>query len=75
MVLKNKNTLFYFGVTGLFSALIFWIIKQGKLLELKEANVAVSGGNDSWTDFINSMLHNFDPLAILLAQIVMIIYS
>lgn len=77
MVLKKyKNTLFYFGVTGLFSALIFWIIKRGKLLELKEANVAVSSGNDSWTDFINSMLHNFnDPLAILLAQIVMIILT
>jgi hypothetical protein len=39
---KYKNTLFYFGVTGLFSALIFWIIKRGKLLELKEANVAIS---------------------------------
>jgi Kef-type K+ transport system membrane component KefB len=77
MVLKKyKNTLFYFGVTGLFSALIFWIIKRGKLLELKEANVAISSGNDSWTDFINSMLHNFnDPLAILLAQIVMIILT
>jgi hypothetical protein len=73
---KYKNTLFYFGVTGLFSALIFWIIKRGKLLELKEANVAISSGNDSWTDFINSMLHNFnDPLAILLAQIVMIILT
>lgn len=77
MVLKKyKNTLFYFGVTGLFSALIFWIIQRGKLLELKEANVAQGDGNDSWTDFINSMLHNFnDPLAILLAQIVMIILT
>ena len=73
---KYKNTLFYFGVTGLFSGLIYWIIKQGKLLELKEGNVAISSGNSSWTDFINSMLHNFnDPLAILLAQIVMIILT
>jgi hypothetical protein len=31
-------------------------------------------GNGSWNDFISSMEHNFeDPLAILLAQIVMII--
>ena len=77
MVLKKyKNTLFYFGVTGLFSVLIFWIIKRGKLLELQEANVTATSGNDSWTDFINSMLHNFnDPLAILLAQIVMIILT
>jgi Kef-type K+ transport system membrane component KefB len=52
------------------------IIKQGKLLELKEGNVAINSGNDSWTDFINSMVHNFnDPLAILLAQIVMIILT
>ncbi|MDG2433367.1 cation:proton antiporter [Flavobacterium sp.] len=73
---KYKNTLFYFGVTGLFSVLIFWIIKRGKLLELQEANVTATSGNDSWTDFINSMLHNFnDPLAILLAQIVMIILT
>lgn len=73
---KYKNTLFYFGVTGLFSGLIYWIIKQGKLLELKEGNVAITSGNSSWTDFINSMLHNFnDPLAILLAQIVMIILT
>lgn len=73
---KYKNTLFYFGVTGLFSGLIYWIIKQGKLLELKEGNVAINSGNSSWTDFINSMLHNFnDPLAILLAQIVMIILT
>lgn len=77
MVLKKyKNTLFYLGVTSLFSILIYWIIKQGKLLELKESNVAINSGNDSWTDFINSMFHNFnDPLAILLAQIVMIILT
>jgi hypothetical protein len=31
-------------------------------------------GNGSWNDFISSIKHNFDdPLAILLAQIVMII--
>jgi Kef-type K+ transport system membrane component KefB len=73
---KYKNTLFYLGVTSLFSVLIYWIIKQGKLLELKEGNVAINSGNDSWTDFINSMVHNFnDPLAILLAQIVMIILT
>ncbi len=77
MVLKKyKNTLFYLGVTSLFSVLIYWIIKQGKLLELKEGNVAINSGNDSWSDFINSMFHNFnDPLAILLAQIVMIILT
>ena len=74
MVLKKyRNTFFYLGVTGFFSVLIYWIIGQGKLLQLKKANV-VNIQNDSWEDFVNSMLHNFkDPLAILLAQIVMII--
>lgn len=75
MVLKKyKNTLFYLGVTGGFSALIYWIIERGKLLELRKPNLVVNASNDSFADFINSMLHNFqDPLAILLAQIVMII--
>lgn len=75
MVLKKyKNTLFYLGVTGGFSALIYWIIEKGKLLELRKPNLVVNASNDSFADFVNSMLHNFkDPLAILLAQIVMII--
>lgn len=75
MILKKyKNTLFYLGVTGGFSALIYWIIEKGKLLELRKSNLVVNAGNDSFSDFVNSMLHNFkDPLAILLAQIVMII--
>ncbi|WP_139068351.1 cation:proton antiporter domain-containing protein [Flavobacterium glycines] len=71
---KYKNTLFYLGVTGVFSVLIYWIIGQGKLLELKKANLVAHPANNSLTDFVNSMLHNLqDPLAILLAQIVMII--
>jgi len=73
---KYRNTLFYFGVTGGFSALIYWIIEKGKLLELKKARFVVNTENDTWTDFVNSMFHNFkDPLAILLAQIVMIILT
>ena len=71
---KYKNTLFYVGVTGGFTALIYWIITKGKLLERRK-NLAVSEtGKGSWSDFITSIQHNFDdPLAILLAQIVMII--
>ncbi|WP_141384440.1 cation:proton antiporter [Flavobacterium flevense] len=73
---KYKNSLFYFGVTGMFSVLIYWIIQKGKLLELKKSNIAVHTQNDSFDDFVNSMVHNFkDPLAILLAQIVMIILT
>ena len=71
---KYKNSLFYLGVTGGFSALIYWIVKKGKALEnVNELAVSASSQN-SWYDFIDSMQHNFkDPLAILLAQIVTII--
>ncbi|MFA9190552.1 cation:proton antiporter [Flavobacterium sp. FZUC8N2.13] len=73
---KYKNTLFYLGVTGGFSVLIYWIMNKGKLLELKKSNIVVNSQNDSFGDFVNSMLHNFqDPLAILLAQIVMIVFT
>jgi Kef-type K+ transport system membrane component KefB len=71
---KYKNTLFYIGVTGGFTALIYWIITKGKLLEKRNNLIVSETGNSSWNDFISSMEHNFeDPLAILLAQIVMII--
>ncbi|MEZ7499097.1 cation:proton antiporter [Flavobacterium sp. Arc3] len=71
---KYKNTLFYIGVTGGFTALIYWIITKGKLLEKRNNLIVSETGNSSWNDFIFSMEHNFeDPLAILLAQIVMII--
>ncbi len=73
--MKNyKNTLFYLGVTGGFTALIYWIISKGKKLEASEVIVTPESGNGSWGDFIASMQHNFqDPLAILLAQIITII--
>ena len=71
---KYKNTVFYLGVTGGFSALIYWIINKGKLLENKATIVQPLESNDSWNDFLTSMIHNVqDPLAILLAQIIMII--
>ena len=71
---KYKNSIFYFGVTGGFSALIYWIITKGKFLEANKTIETPESGNGSWNDFLASMQHNFqDPLAILLAQIVTII--
>ncbi|CAM3936428.1 cation:proton antiporter [Flavobacterium weaverense] len=71
---KYKNALFYFGVTGGFSALIYWIIGKGKFLEANKTIETPESGNSSWNDFLASMQYNFqDPLAILLAQIVTII--
>jgi Kef-type K+ transport system membrane component KefB len=71
---KYRNTLFYFGVTGGFTALMYWIIKEGKCLENNETIIHPIASNNSWEDFLNAMIHNVqDPLAILLAQIIMII--
>lgn len=71
---KHKNSLFYFSVTGGFTVLIYWILTRGKQLErLKDGAVSDIGSN-SWNEFLTSLQENFqDPLAILLAQIVMII--
>ena len=71
---KYKNTLFYLGVTGGFTAVMYWIIKEGKHLEGNKIIIHPTASVSSWDDFLTSMIHNVqDPLAILLAQIIMII--
>ncbi len=71
---KYKNTIFYFVVTGGFTALMYLIIIKGKDLEIGKT-LAVSGSeNNHWNDFLSSMeLNLHHPLAILLAQIITII--
>lgn len=73
--MKNyKNTLFYFVVTGGFSALMYWIVTKGKSLEIKNTLIEKTSNNGHWEDFLLSMQFNIkEPLAILLAQIVTII--
>jgi len=73
--MKNyRNTIFYFVVTGGFSALIYWIIEKGKTLELDKKILHSETKNAYWEDFIASLSHNLHhPLAILLAQIITII--
>ena len=62
------------GVTGGFTALMYSIIKEGKNLEINKTIVHPVASVSSWDDFLTSMIHNVqDPLAILLAQIIMII--
>jgi Kef-type K+ transport system membrane component KefB len=69
-----KNSIFYIVVTGGFSALIYWILCQGKLLENGSKVIVVNSGKTQFTEFLDSMLHNLThPLAILLAQIITII--
>ena len=73
--MKNyKNTIFYFVVTGGFSALIYWIIGKGKALQIDKKILHPELKNGYWDDFITSLDHNLHhPLAILLAQIITII--
>ncbi len=70
----HRNTIFYFVITGGFSALIYWILTLGKGLEVHKKYIRPVVENGHWNDFIASMSNNLHhPLAILLAQIVTII--
>lgn len=73
--MKNyKNSFFYLIVVGIFSALIYWTIKNGKLLEKSDVLKVVSSENSNYQDFLDSLHQNLThELAILLAQIVTII--
>ncbi|SEJ13755.1 cation:proton antiporter [Flavobacterium terrigena] len=69
-----KHSFFYIIIVGIFSALIYWTVKNGKLLEKPNVLKVVSNGNSYYQDFLDSLHHNVThPLAILLAQIVTII--
>ena len=71
---NHRNTIFYFVITGGFSALIYWILTLGKSLEVHKKYLRPVIENGHWNDFIDSMSLNLHhPLAILLAQIVTII--
>lgn len=71
---NHKNTIFYLVVTGGFTALIYWILKMGKSLEVHKKYIRPVVENGHWNDFVDSMSQNLHhPLAILLAQIVTII--
>ena len=69
-----KNSLFYLVVTGGFTALMYWIVVQGKLLEVGRKIVSPSSTDSQWTQFLSSLYHNLQhPLALLLFQIITIV--
>ena len=69
-----KNALFYLVITGGFTALIFWIVSKGKVLEIGRNIVAATSQSSVWSQFQDSLIHNIKhPLAILLLQIITII--
>ena len=72
---NHRNTIFYFVVTGGFTALIYWIICQGKSLETGKNYIRPVTENGHWNDFMASLTLNLHhDLAILLAQIITIIF-
>lgn len=74
--MKNfKHSFFYVIIIGFFSVLIYWTLKNGKLLEKSNVLKVVSTKESlNYNEFLNSLHHNIThPLAILLAQIVTII--
>lgn len=75
--MKNlKNTLFYITVTGGFTALIYWIVGQGKALEVGRHIVSPTINDSQWVQFLSSLFHNLKhPLAILLVQIITIVIA
>lgn len=71
---KIKSTFFYIGIIGVFSILIYWIILQGKNMEIDRNIIIESSEKSQWEEFLTTMSHNLQhPLAILLAQIFIII--
>jgi Kef-type K+ transport system membrane component KefB len=72
---KFKKSIFYFGVIGVFSLLIYFTVIWGSDLEKGRNIVVPSTGNSQWQNFLDSLIHNLEhPLSILLAQIVTIIF-
>ena len=71
-----KNSTFYILIIGGFSLLMYWIVLEGSVLETGRALVDKTPGSSQWDQFVKSLSANLQhPLAILLAQIVTIIFA
>jgi Kef-type K+ transport system membrane component KefB len=72
---KFKNIFFYIIIIGGFSALMYWITEMGSKLEIRDKIATPVTHNSYWSEFLHSIIQNIGhPLAILLAQIVTIIF-
>lgn len=71
---KLKNAIFYFTITGGFISLMYWVVGQGKSLEIGRNVISPISKHTQWDQFLEGLFHNLQhPLAILLAQIITII--
>lgn len=69
-----KNSIFYLFVIGGFTALMYWTLAQGKLLEVGRTIISPSSDDSQWVQFLSSLFHNLQhPLALLLFQIITIV--
>lgn len=75
---KYKNILFYVLVISGFALLMYWIMNTGKALEAGKVSPSVNAAHSGSVidNFRESMRHNItNPLAILLLQIITIIFT
>jgi Kef-type K+ transport system membrane component KefB len=73
---RQKDTLFYAGVIGAFSALMYWVIQLGKKLELAKGGAGPVLTEQPWLDFMESVRSSWQsPLAVLLGQMLVIILA
>jgi len=74
--MKNlRNSIFYVGVIGGFSLLMYWIILLGVKLQTGRNLKIPTSDKTQWSEFLDSLIKNLHhPLALLLAQIVTIIF-
>ncbi|WP_437918151.1 cation:proton antiporter [Sphingobacterium sp. LRF_L2] len=73
---KLRNGIFYFALLISFSILVFLIIQQGKTLEGEHSFPLPHPNASPWREFLTSISQNLEhPLAILLAQILVIILA
>lgn len=71
---KFKAAIFYSGMMGIFSLLIYIVIQFGTDLESGKNIIIPQNNQSQWMEFIYSLVRNLKhPLGILLAQIITII--
>ncbi|MFP5438727.1 MAG: cation:proton antiporter [Bacteroidia bacterium] len=72
---KFRNSIFYTLVIAVFSAIIYWAMKNGKTLEATRTITEKASGKGQWEDFTDTLFHNLShPLALLLVQIITILF-
>ena len=72
--MKKANGIFYLITIGFFSALMYYVVVKGAVLEQGRKIVVPDSGLSQWEEFLHSLSYNLEhPLALLLAQIIVII--